>query len=305
MARAVKAEFTVNDNNWSKVVKMGNVTEITAFERRPSAPPVTRLDKDRYLDCRTGTIEEYKHVEDRSKGIESIRDTITRIRGLINTNVTDPAWIRWVTLTYAENMTDTKKLKVDFFVFWKKLKRWCQEHDIAKPEYISVIEPQGRGAWHVHLILIWQSKAPYIDNNSVLWPMWGHGFTKIKSVNNCDNIGAYFSAYLADIPLDDVKGVDIKEDTVKGIKTVKTDGKDKAIVKGGRLSLYPPGMNIIRYSKGIEKPVIEWMSYRKAKEHVKEATLTYSQAFEILDDDNARVNALSKEYYNSQRKNGQ
>lgn len=34
--------------------------------------------------------------------------------------------------------------------------------------------------------------------------LWGQGFTKTKALDNCDNIGAYFSAYLGDMPLDEV-----------------------------------------------------------------------------------------------------
>lgn len=44
-------------------------------------------------------------------------------------------------------------------------------------------------------------KAPYIDN-SVIAEKWRHGFTKTKAVHGVDNIGAYFSAYLADMPLE-------------------------------------------------------------------------------------------------------
>lgn len=39
----------------------------------------------------------------------------------------------------------------------------------------------------------------------------------------------------------------------------------KKIVKGGRLKLYPPGMNIVRSSKGVKRPTVEFLHTRKHK----------------------------------------
>jgi hypothetical protein len=216
-----------------------------------------------------------------------------------------------VTLTYAENMTDTVRLMKDYEKFWKKFLYWNNKQSYTRPEYICVIEPQGRGAWHVHAFFIWDRPAPYIDNNSVLAPMWGHGFTSCKALYDCDNVGAYFSAYLADMPVDDLERLteDEKKKALSGCTIQEktfTDEQDrsktKKFVKGGRLYLYPPGMNIVRSTRGIKQPEVETMTASQAKEKVSSAKLTYSCAYEVVGDDGAVVNSLVKSYYNTKRK---
>ena len=314
------------DDSPAKVVCMGNVIEVTTYERQPTAPPCKRIDADRYVDLRTGETCEYEHIQNRGEWKQGIRRTLAHIRALINTNVIEPKNCRWLTLTYAENMTDTKRLYKDFVIFWKRLCRWCKSNGYGKPEYISVIEPQGRGAWHAHIFLIWDSPAPYIDNNAVMEKLWGHGWTKTKAVTDCDNVGAYFSAYLADMPLEDFEQLpkDEQEKSMVGGKLVCKEFTDeqgrikkKKFIKGGRLYLYPPNMQIIRRSKGIKEPECEMMSAGDAKKKVSSAKLTFSRSYEILsggaggadelgNSDGAavgvRVNIIRKEYYNRKRK---
>jgi hypothetical protein len=203
-------------------------------------------------------------------------------------------------------MTDTKRLYRDYEKFWKKFLYWCKRNGISKPEYINVIEPQGRGAWHCHVFFIWDEKAPYIPNNEVLQPMWGHGFTKIKALTDVDNVGAYFSAYLADMPLDEYEKLSCARLDVQSVEKEFTndDGltKTKKFVKGGRLVLYPAKMNIVRKSSGIKVAVPESMTYDEARKKVSSAKLTYSRSYEVVGDDDVAVNVVTKAYYNRKRR---
>lgn len=295
---------------------MGNITEVMTCEKQSNGSPCKKIDKDHYVDLRTGELCEYEHIENRSENLHGIRQTLNRIRALINTNVTEPLNCRWVTLTYrhdnGEPMTNTKRLMVDYEKFWKRFCYWCKVNEYAKPEYIAVIEPQGTGAWHVHAFFIWQTKAPFIPNNEVMEKLWGHGFTVTKQPQDCDNVGAYFSAYLGDMPLDEVQQMS-KDKQVQALAASGqieekqfTDEaettKKKKFVKGGRLCLYPPGMNIIRSSRGIKQPEVEYMSREQAQKKVSSAKETFSCSFEIVGDDGEVVNRISKAYYNSKRK---
>ena len=310
--RKAENEIIFHENCHSKVVLMGNVTEITTFKRKPVGPPIKKLSNDLYEDLRTGEVHEYEHIENRAQSTEGIRRTLSRIRALINTNVTEADYCRWVTLTYRENMTDTKRLYKDFVNFWKRFLRWCAKNDIPKPEYIAVIEPQGRGAWHVHAFFIWHGQAPYIDNNTVMAPLWRQGFTSTKALGDCDNVGAYFSAYLADMPLDEVQQLPERErlQALAGDPEIEekefTNAEDltkkKKFVKGGRLYLYPPKMNIVRKSDGIKEPIIEHMTAGEARKKASSGKLTFSRSYEIVGDDGRVANALRKDYYNSKRK---
>ena len=139
----------------------------------------------------------------------------------------------------------------------------------------------------MHCIIIWDRKRPYIDNNSVFAPMWGHGFTKIQGVpDDCDNLGAYLSAYLSDMALAD-------DDS---------SSTDKKYIKGARLSLYPVGVNIFRHSRGIKQPVSDLVdSYDLEKEKASSGKLTFSCTYTVSDD-NGYERTISKSYYNSKRK---
>lgn len=310
--RTAERDREYGENSPSKVVTMGNVTEVTTFLVKPVGPPIRKLTNDLYEDLRTGLVFEYDHIQNRAQSLDGIRRTLARIRALINTNVTDPEKCRWVTLTYAENMTDTKRLYEDYKKFWARFKYWCQRNGVAVPEYISVIEPQGRGAWHVHAFLIWNEKAPFIGNNEVTAKLWGQGFTSTKALGDVDNVGAYFSAYLADMPLEEVERLPDRErlqamagcaDVIEKEFTNAEDmTKKKKFVKGGRLYLYPPKMNIVRKSAGIKDPIIEEMTAKEAKEKISCAELTFSKAYEVVRDDGKVVNALRKDYYNSKRR---
>lgn len=314
MARVLLSEKEPFFDSYSdtRVTTMGNITELVTMQRRCLGPPVVRLDKDHFMDFRTGEVCEYKHIENRSESTDSVRRTLAHIRALINTNVMVPENCRWVTLTYADNMTDTKQLYQDFRRFWQRFCYWCKTNGYGKPEYITVQEPQGRGAWHIHAFFIWLCKAPFISNDDVLSKLWGHGFTKIKALGDCDNIGAYFSAYLADMPLEEFHQVSSSSQTSffenelvceeKEFANEQGNLKKKKFVKGGRLFFYPPGMNIVRTTKGIKMPVVEKMTYSEAKEKVCSAKQTFSRCYDVLGDDGALLNTICKAYYNSKRK---
>lgn len=295
-----------DNNSPCKVTTMGNILEVVTMQKPVSPPPIRKIDADHYVDLRTGEVFDYERGDTRADSLQGIRRTLAHIRNLVNTNVTEPENVRWVTLTYAENMTDTKRLYRDYEKFWKKFLYWCKRNGISKPEYINVIEPQGRGAWHCHVFFIWDEKAPYIPNNEVLQPMWGHGFTKIKALTDVDNVGAYFSAYLADMPLDEYEKLSCARLDVQSVEKEFTndDGltKTKKFVKGGRLVLYPAKMNIVRKSSGIKVAVPESMTYDEARKKVSSAKLTYSRSYEVVGDDDVAVNVVTKAYYNRKRR---
>lgn len=304
--KTIKKDFVPPDEyRWAKVTEMGPVTKIQTYTKKSPGPPVTKVDSNHYVDERTGEVFEYNKSSNRSENVKGIQKTLTNIRDLVNTNVVVPQNCRWVTLTYAENMTDVKRLYTDYRDFWKRFKYWCNKSGFGIPEYLSVIEPQGRGAWHVHAFFIWNEVAPFIPNSD-LAKLWSHGFVKIKAISNCDNIGAYFGAYLADMPLDDVLKLPVDQQKslhhLTVIDKLCEDGLNKKIVKGARLSFYPSGMNIVRSSRGIKKPKSDWYDYRTAKEKVSSAKLTYSSAFDVVDaDTDKKLLSSTVEYYNANR----
>jgi hypothetical protein len=77
-----------------------------------------------------------------------------------------------LTLTYRENMTDRERMKRDFDVFMKRLRR-----AVPDVEYICVFERQKRGAWHAHIAVrrvlpFYVRKGVMVKSYDLLRSMW-------------------------------------------------------------------------------------------------------------------------------------
>lgn len=295
-----------------KLTTMGNVFEILHMQRINTKSSILVLDKDNYIDLRTGEKKEFEHHENRASDRNELRKTMRRLRGLINANCEDVSHVRWITFTYAENMTDTERLYRDSEKLIKKAR-----YHLGHFGYIHVIEPQARGAWHIHALWIFDHKAPYIDSKW-LCNLWGHGFVTPKKLDNVDNVGAYLTAYLCDcevteymryvleknhipVPDDFDYTVDFSDDIT--VKEVEENGKkvSKKFVKGARMYMYPTGMQLYRCSRGLKLPTEEYMTYEKAQKKIGSAKPTFSSAIRLSDDTSDFENVIIKEYYNRSR----
>lgn len=275
-----------------KVTTSGHIVEVMYMEKKSKGNHIIKISSNEYLDKLTGEIKEYQKTDNRSQSKNELRKTFKKLRDIVNCNVTNPKNCRWVTLTYAENMTDSVKLYRDCEKLIKKLR-----YRYGKFEYIQVAEPQGRGAWHIHMVMIFDKKAPYIDNKDMA-DIWGHGFTKTQKMDDNDNLGAYLSAYLGDVELDSVKDDIGAMSECVGLEIKEVDGKK--YIKGGRLHMYPTNFNIYRCSRGIKRPIVEELIEHDIKEKVSAATLTYQKTIKLSDDDGYE-NTINYRYYNMKR----
>lgn len=287
----------IDNHSLISLKQMGHIFEVCYCEHRNNKATIQLLDKDNYVILNTGEVKQCDHISNRSENIAQVSQSLKRLRDYINTNVIEPNNCKWITLTYKENMTDTKRLYNDFKNFIKRFK-----YQYGNFEYIVAMEPQERGAWHCHCIIIFDKKAPFI-RNKIIEQLWGQGFTKTNKLNDIDNIGAYLTAYLGDMEYKkeygNIEKFNIKEvDEIGGIK-LKTP---KKFIKGGRLCMYPPNFNLYRISRGIKKPTKEYMQYSVAKEKVGLGNPTYSKTIKLTDNSNNFTNVISYEYYNTKRK---
>lgn len=286
-------------NQLVRVKKMNHILEVTHLCYEPdSFQNIKKLSKTEYCLKDTGEVLEYNLSENRSENTAGLKDTFRKIRDLINNNFTGAGNELHVTLTYAQNMTDLKQLHDDFRNFWKRYKR-----KYGSVDYLSVIEPQGRGAWHCHVLLRHNDQEKVFVPSDELAKLWGHGFIKVKSLKGVDNIGAYLSAYLGDIELTDETvghAVMMQNANKLEIKQVEVEGVKKSIIKGGRLHLYPPGMNMYRHSKGIVFPEVQKIPYKDIKKIVGSRTPNYSRTFTIIDEGKV-LNSITYQQYNLKR----
>lgn len=265
-------DFKPNKKYISKYTKMNNIIELVTMSHKNNNCSIKKINKEEYVLLSTGEIFNCEHIENRGQNINTVRQSVARLRNLINNNFIGGKNELWITLTFGKNkIYNPKELCPIFEKFIKRLRYYFKN---IKLDYIYVPEPHEKGDWHIHLLL--KSDSELYIKNSKLNEIWGEGFVKVNRLQDVDNIGAYVSAYLTNIK----------------------DGEETK--KGARLYLYPAGHQLYRCSKGILKPQSEYLPYYKAKEKVSSGKPTFTSTVCVVTD-NGFSNIIHKEYFNLKR----
>lgn len=173
----------------------------------------------------------------------SLRQIFRTLRQLITANYTGGNSELFVTLTYADQHNDPKRLHEDIVLFWKRLK-----YRYPALKYIAIVEPHASGNFHIHMLLANTNGEELYIPDSEMRQMWGKGITTTERLDDVDHMGAYFVAYFTNMELspDEIK-VYAENDDVEY-------KNGKAYIKGRRLDFYPENMRIYRHSSNCEKP---------------------------------------------------
>ncbi len=261
-----------------RLIRQGAVADMIFTDKKP-VQGAKKISKSQYVVVGTGEIKEYKQTD--TKQADSLRKTFTNLRQLINTNFHVNDSELFLTLTYAENMQDPERLYTDYKNFFKRLRYSLENRELA---YISIAEPQGRGAWHLHVLLkAVDGKHLYIDNRQ-MQELWGFGWTETKRLKG-DNPGAYFVAYFQNT-----------EEEHPGL--IADPRKAKKYQKGGRLKYYPKDFKFFRTSRNIEKPVVERIAYEKVLAEYGQPI--FGQAFQLVEGEEVK-NTIIKQQFNKKR----
>lgn len=255
---------------WEKVCKTvstGRVLRIVQYERLRRESYIVKLPGKQYVIKKTGEVlPEKERAKTRNQNLRYVRQSMQHGRDMINTNVLDLEKTLWVTFTYAENMQDEKRVRLDFQHFKRDY-----EKIVGKFKYIMAVEPQLRGAWHMHVFMIF-SEIPWIDYNDII-RIWGKGRVEVQRMyGDVDNLGAYVSAYLCNLPLQEKA----QKEGGHNLNVVK-DREGHLYEKSRRIYMYPAGMNIFRFSRGLKKPDEEYVDIREAEKKASAGTLTFEK----------------------------
>lgn len=199
-----------------------------------------RLSKDFYID-KDGYLRRFNRSAVKGDNIESLKRSFARLRDLINANVVNPENVLFVTFTYDPKKLDEeltlKKVSNDMGNLFRKMK-----NDGLSFSYIYVVEQQGNGNWHQHVLMFFDSRAPYIEQKT-LDDYWSKkGFARISKRfdgQEIYNVGAYVCADL----------------------TYGEDKDEHGRIKNERLMKYKSGTRLYRCSRGIKRPVSEPITY--------------------------------------------
>lgn len=165
-----------------KLVRSGNVVEVYDYEE-----PVLKGGGARKGRAAALLTSAEVKQDNRRKTANRARQKVCRT---INAN---PALDKFLTLTFAENVTDLDRAWADFNRFTKRL-----SFRFGHIRYVCVIEFQTRGAVHFHLVC----DLPFVDVNA-LAKVWGKGFIKLNRTDNAQNVGAYVSKYMTKENMDE------------------------------------------------------------------------------------------------------
>lgn len=171
----------------SKVIISGDIVEVYEYERgygkgyEPNNPDGRRSEAS----------EEDKEVN-REKVLSRARKTVRR---LINANMNQYGkdfTAKFLTLTFAEHVTDIKTANYEFTKFIKRMNYEILGSKKADMRYVGVIEFTKIGRIHYHVVIF---NIPYTKADKIA-KIWGNGFIKVNRIENVDNVGAYVCKYM-------------------------------------------------------------------------------------------------------------
>jgi len=156
-----------------KILEMGKILKVYEYEK----PVMYGYQKN--AGRKVSEVEVTKK-ETRVKVLHRIRNDI------INLSISNfDNKSKFITLTFEKNVKNLKVANREFKKFIQRLK-----YKYGDIKYLAVIEFQGRGAVHYHML----SDLKYVENRD-LRDIWRNGFVKINRIKHVDNIGAYIVKY--------------------------------------------------------------------------------------------------------------
>lgn len=244
----------IRDDEEYKVKECGKITEVqksSNIGRRKKKGSIRKISNEQYVVLSTGEVKEFKQkVIKNEDNARSMRRALGKCRDIINSNLVDDNKAISLTLTYAENENNVKQVGKDFTAFIRRFR-----NKIGECEYIYVVELQKRGSWHIHSILIFDKKAPYISCEDIEI-MWGKGIIDIQNAKNAIALGLYLTS-------------DVKKDESGNTK-----------VKGAPIEKYEKGMRIFRCSCGLKKPTVKYKNGKEIKNDISDKELIHETNYE-------------------------
>ncbi len=158
--------------------KTGEIIEAERFELMYQKEEINRFEY--FFTKEKAKYHSLDKLERRLRNkIISLRRSKERIINLVNANVVgSKEHIKFLTLTFKENITDVKKANYEFKKFIKRLNYYLKVNNYAPAKYIAVLENQKRGAIHYHIVLF---NVPYIPHEDYLG-IWAKGSVFIESL---------------------------------------------------------------------------------------------------------------------------
>jgi len=172
----------------NKLIISGKKVELYQYESYIHVGKKIKNKKKSKRRTKEEIMKEIKKNDNKAFQVEVMRDfslrrTRSRIVRLIDSN---PDLKVFITLTFADNITELKEANLVFNKFIKRLKRKTNNL-----KYIAVPEFQKRGAVHYHLLVNFEMRQQELSD------LWQQGFVQINRVKHINHLGLYISKYIS------------------------------------------------------------------------------------------------------------
>lgn len=81
--KKLDSPVSISDSALVRLKEMGNITEIMYSEKRSRGGYITKIDKDHYVDNRTGELFEFKHLENRAQDLANVAKSLAQGRDIL------------------------------------------------------------------------------------------------------------------------------------------------------------------------------------------------------------------------------
>jgi len=176
LGQLIRASSSISKIYQKKAVLYGKVIEVFDYKKLQ----ITETRKGKFFNRDPFA----KRTE------SSISRARLRLLRLVESNSHDEDFLTvFLTLTYAEHITDLQKSNIEFKNFLKRLNYYVG----VKLKYVAVPEWTKIGRIHYHILFF---NLPFIPKE-IIEKKWGHGFTRIEVVKGIENNGLYLAKYFA------------------------------------------------------------------------------------------------------------
>lgn len=160
----------------TKCIVSGKLLEVYKYHRTQVGKRDSSISKNARTNTNKGNINSNIGMQTIDRKLEYINKSRRDLKRLINANLHQGRnQDKFLTLTFAKNITDKQYCLLKYRSFIKSLQR-----SFKSIKYITILEKQKRGAFHFHIILF---DFPYIDLE-ILNNKWKHGFTDVQAIKN-------------------------------------------------------------------------------------------------------------------------
>lgn len=178
----------------AKAIVSGDVIEVIEYGKEI----IKDMETDRIRTGRSKKADETEQESNREKVLHRARQEIRRTVSANCGGWSDargrPFRPKFLTLTFAENITDLSTANHEFKLFILRLGNKVGDRSRRNClKYLVIPEFQKRGAVHYHVIFF---NLPFIPWEKVR-ACWRHGDISINAIDKVDNVGAYVSKYLS------------------------------------------------------------------------------------------------------------